>query len=56
MAFTVLALGACLLMTRIARDPRDARWATRGLLGLGVLIGLAATDPQRGRATSASLG
>jgi hypothetical protein len=42
MAFTVLALGACLLMTRITRDPRDARWSDPRLLGLGVLIGLAA--------------
>ena len=42
MPFTVLALGACLLMTRIARDPRGGRLADPRLLGLGVLIGLAA--------------
>jgi hypothetical protein len=42
MPFTVLALGACLLMTRIARDPRGGRMADPRLLGLGVLIGLAA--------------
>ena len=42
MPFTVLALGACLLMTRIARDPRDARLTDPRLVTLGVLIGLAA--------------
>jgi hypothetical protein len=40
--FTVLALGACLLMVRIARDPRRARPGDRRLLALGVLFGLAA--------------
>ena len=40
--FTVLALGACLLMVRIARDPRRARPGDRRLLALGILFGLAA--------------
>jgi hypothetical protein len=40
--FTVLALGACLLITRIARDPRGARLADPRLLVLGALIGLGA--------------
>ena len=38
MPFTALALAACLLITRIARDPA----IDRRLLGLGVLVGLAA--------------
>ena len=48
MPFAALALGACLLMSRIAGDPRDprdprtARTADPRLIGLGVLIGLAA--------------
>ncbi len=42
MPFAVLALGACLLMTRVARDPRGARLADPRVVGLGVLIGLAA--------------
>jgi hypothetical protein len=42
MPFTVLALGACLLMTRIARDPRGARLTDPRLLAMGALIGLAA--------------
>ena len=42
MPFAALALGACLLMTRIARDPRGARLADPRVIGLGVLIGLAA--------------
>ena len=40
--FTVLALAACLVMTRILRDPRGARALDPRLLGLGVLFGLAA--------------
>jgi hypothetical protein len=40
--FTVLALGACLLMTRIARDPRRARPRDRRLVALGIVFGLAA--------------
>jgi hypothetical protein len=40
--FTVFALGACLLMVRIARAPRGARLTDRRLLGLGILFGLAA--------------
>lgn len=40
--FTVVALGACLLMTRIARDPRGARLTDIRVIGLGVLLGLAA--------------
>lgn len=45
MPFAALALGACLLMSRIARDPRGLRGPGAGdwrVLGLGVLIGLAA--------------
>lgn len=42
MLFAVLALGACLLMTRLARDPREGRPRDPRLLGLGVLFGLAA--------------
>lgn len=42
MPFAALALGACLLMTRIARDPRGARLADPRLLALGVLLGLTA--------------
>lgn len=42
MPFTALALGACLLMARIARDPRAARVTDPRVVGLGVLIGLAA--------------
>lgn len=40
--FTVIALAACLLITRIARDPRHARLTDPRLLALGVLIGLGA--------------
>jgi hypothetical protein len=42
MLFAVLALGACLLMTRIARAGTAVRLADPRVLGLGVLIGLAA--------------
>jgi Dolichyl-phosphate-mannose-protein mannosyltransferase len=42
MPFAALALAAFLLMTRIARDPRAARLTDRRVIGLGVLIGLAA--------------
>ncbi len=42
MPFTVLALSACLLMARLARDPRGGRLTDPRLIGLGVLIGLAA--------------
>jgi hypothetical protein len=42
MLFAVLALGACLLMTRLAATRAAIRWSDRRLLGLGVLIGLAA--------------
>ena len=41
MLFATLALAGCLLMTRLARRPPE-RAADRRLLGLGVLIGLAA--------------
>lgn len=40
--FTALVLGACLLMTRIARDPRGARATDPRLIVLGVLVGLSA--------------
>ena len=41
MPFTVLALAACLLMARIAREPRGGRLTDPRVLGLGLLIGLA---------------
>jgi hypothetical protein len=37
--FTAIALAACLLITRIARDPRGARLTDPRLIGLGLLIG-----------------
>ena len=40
--FTVIALAACLLITRTVRDPRGARLTDPRLLTLGVLIGLGA--------------
>ena len=40
--FGVLALSACLLMARVARDPRGARWTDPRVLGIGVLLGFAA--------------
>jgi hypothetical protein len=40
--YTVIALAACLLITRIAREPRGARISDPRLLTLGVLIGLGA--------------
>jgi hypothetical protein len=42
MPFAALALGACLLMQRVARDPRGARVADPRVIGLGILIGVAA--------------
>ena len=42
MPFTVLALAACLLMTRILRDPRAGAIRDPRLLGLGAVLGLAA--------------
>ena len=42
MPFAVLALAACLLMARIARAPRGGRLLDLRVVGLGVLIGLAA--------------
>lgn len=42
MPFTVLALGACLVMARLIRDPRPVRAGDRRLLLLGLLLGLAA--------------
>jgi hypothetical protein len=42
MPFAALALAACLLMARILRDPRDARLRDGRLVGLGILLGLAA--------------
>ncbi len=42
MPFAALALGACLLMSRLARDPRGARLADPRLYALGLVIGLAA--------------
>ena len=40
--FGVLVLGACLLATRVLRDPRGARATDPRLLGIGLLLGLAA--------------
>jgi hypothetical protein len=42
MPFAALALGACLLMPRLLRDAGGLRLTDTRLLGLGVLIGLAA--------------
>jgi hypothetical protein len=42
MLFAVLALGACLLMSRLARDAGPVRMTDPRVIGLGVLIGLAA--------------
>lgn len=42
MPFTALVLGACLLISRIARDPRGARLTDPRLLALGILLGLGA--------------
>ncbi|HEV8488524.1 MAG TPA: hypothetical protein VGQ58_01910 [Candidatus Limnocylindrales bacterium] len=42
MPFAALALGACLLMTRIARDTGGLRRLDARLVGLGALLGLAA--------------
>jgi hypothetical protein len=42
MPFAVLALGACLVMSRIGRDPRDLPLGDLRVIGLGTLIGLAA--------------
>ncbi len=40
--FGALALGACLLMTRVLHDPRGARLRDPRLVGAGILLGLAA--------------
>jgi hypothetical protein len=40
--FAATALGACLVMTRLLREPRGARALDPRLVGLGVLVGLAA--------------
>jgi hypothetical protein len=40
--FAALALGACLLMPRIARDPHGTQAGNPALVALGVLLGLAA--------------
>jgi hypothetical protein len=40
--FGVLALGAGLLMTRVLRDPRGARWLDPRLIVIGLLLGAAA--------------
>lgn len=42
MPFGALVLAACIVGTRIARDPRGARFADRRVLALGVILGLAA--------------
>ncbi len=40
--FGALAVGACLLMARVLRDPRGSRFRDPRLLGIGVLLGLCA--------------
>ena len=40
--FGVLALAACLLATRVLRDPRGARLTDPRLIGIGLLLGAAA--------------
>jgi hypothetical protein len=40
--FGVLALGCCLLMTRVLREPRGARLLDPRLVGMGLLLGAAA--------------
>ncbi len=40
--FAALVLAACLLINRLLADPRAARWREPRLVGLGILIGLAA--------------
>jgi hypothetical protein len=42
MPFAVVVLGACLLMTRLVRDPRGAALTDPRLIALGVLLGLGA--------------
>ena len=42
MPFTVLVLTACLLMSRIVRDPRGARLTDPRVIALGIVIGLTA--------------
>ena len=42
MLFGALALGACVLMTRVLRDPRGARLADPRLVAIGLLLGAAA--------------
>lgn len=42
MPFAAIVLAACLLMTRLLRDPRGARLTDPRLLGVGVLLGLGA--------------
>ncbi len=42
MPFAALSLGACLLMTRVARDPKGAQFTDSRLILLGFVIGLAA--------------
>jgi hypothetical protein len=42
MPFAVIVLGACLLMTRIVRDPRGAALTDPRLIALGILLGVGA--------------
>jgi hypothetical protein len=42
MLFAVIVLAACMLMTRIAADPRGGRLTDPRLIGLGLLLGLGA--------------
>ena len=42
MPFAVVVLGACLLMTRLVRDPRGAALTDPRLIALGILFGLGA--------------
>ena len=48
MLFGALALGACLLMTRVLRDPRGARFRDPRLLAIGAAAGRRRAHPQRG--------
>ena len=56
MPFAVLALAACLVMSRIAAIRAARRLTDPRVIGLGVLIGLAGADPQRGDLPRSRLG
>ena len=54
--FGALALGAFLLMTRVLRDPRGARFRDPRLWAIGVAAGPLGAHPQRGRLDGRRLG